>query len=143
MPEPRNVAVQGGRSMWPQLFEPFWSLGRQVADFFHPSADAAQTEEAYEVSLELPGISEDDVEITVDGDVLTIKGEKKSERTEKKKEYYFSERTYGMFQRSFQIPADVDRDAIKAHSDNGVLTLTLPRRAEPAQDKKQIKVERR
>ena len=142
MSEHRDVSVHGGRHFWPHLFEPFQALGRQVAAFFSPLADAAQHAEDYRVALELPGVDEDDVSISVDGDIVTIKGEKRDTREEKGKNYYFSERSYGAFKRAFHLPRDVDKDAITAELDKGVLTVILPRRAPAAKEAKEIRINR-
>jgi hypothetical protein len=76
----------------------------------------------------------------VTGDVLTLKGEKRQEKEEKNKNWYLSERTYGSFQRAFTLPYEVDRDKIAASCANGVLTVTLPRRAEAQKQQKKIEV---
>lgn len=140
MAEKTTIPTRTQHGFWPSLFEPFWAAGQQIAGFFNPSADASRDDGAYHVTMELPGVEEKDVDVSVDGDVLTIKGEKKTEREEKKKDYYFTERSYGSFQRSFQIPADVDRDKIDAQCEKGVLTITMPRRTDASKDAKKIKV---
>lgn len=117
-----------------RLFDDFWhrldhgaagtgpALGMGL-----PSADVAETENAIEVSLELPGLDEKDVEVSLSGDVLTIRGEKKAEREETHKGLYLSERRYGAFYRAIPIPAGVDAEKVTASFRKGVLTVTLPR----------------
>lgn len=119
----------GQESWWPQIVDPLRHLGAKIANFFTPTADAAALDEAYEVNLELPGVAEEDIEIEVRDGVMTIKGEKRSAREETGKHFYFSERTYGAFQRAFRLPADVDEDRIAAHADKGVLHVVLPKLA--------------
>ena len=75
-----------------------------------PAIDVTEDADAYKVTAELPGLSEKDVEVAVSDDTMTIKGEKKQEKEQKDKQYYVSERSYGMFQRSFTLPDVVDRD---------------------------------
>ncbi len=126
------------QAWWPHIVDPLRQLGAKIANFFTPTADAAAMEDAYEVNLELPGVGEDDIEISVREGVMTIKGEKRSEREETGKHFYFSERTYGAFQRAFRLPADVDEDRIEAHADKGVLHVVLPKReaAEKAESRR-------
>jgi HSP20 family protein len=88
----------------------------------------------------VPGIDQNNVEVNLDNGVLTIKGEKKQETEEKKKNYHMSERRYGSFERSFQIPDDVDQDKIEASFNKGVLTVTLPKNAEAQKFAKTIAV---
>ncbi len=130
----------GHGDWWPYLAEPFRNLGHRIQDFFSPQADAAATEGAYEIELELPGVEDDDIEITLHDNVLMIKGEKRSSREEKGKSYYFSERSYGSFQRSFRLPGDVNADQIDANFTKGILTVTLPKLAERQEQAKRIEV---
>ncbi len=117
--------------------EPFWPrVASQVA---LPAVDVAEDTKAYSVSVELPGMEEKDVQVEVSGDVLTIKGEKHQEKEEKDKNRYLSERTYGSFQRSFELTDEIDRNAIGAAFGKGVLTITLPKTAQ-AQTVKKIDV---
>jgi HSP20 family protein len=97
--------------------------------------DVTDTEDAYEIAAELPGLEETEVEVRVGEDMLTIKGEKTEEVTEKEKTWHMTERRYGAFQRSFRLPAEVDADKVKAAFDKGVLKVTLPK-AEAAKPKK-------
>ena len=112
---------------WPSLIDPLRQFGATVANFFSPRADAANTEKHYEINLELPGVKEEDIEITLHDGVLMVKGEKRASREEKSKTFYFSERSYGMFQRSFRVPPDTNPEAIDASYADGVLTLLLPK----------------
>jgi HSP20 family protein len=94
---------------------PFWR--RELSWETAPAMDIAETEKAYEITAELPGMSESDVEVVASDGGLTIKGEKKEEKEEKeekKKDYYLSERRYGSFERRMQIPEGVDADKIEA-----------------------------
>jgi HSP20 family protein len=89
--------------------------------------DVSETEEEFRVRAELPGVSEKDVEVTLDDDVLTIRGEKRFERKDEKESYHFVERSYGTFQRSVRLPYAVDPERVRASFENGVLTVTLPK----------------
>jgi HSP20 family protein len=106
--------------------------------FRAPAVDVTEAGDAFKITAEMPGISEKDVQVSVSGDMLTIRGEKRQEREDKQTNAHLTERSYGMFQRSFQIPNGIDRDGISADFSNGVLTLTLPKTAELAP--KQIEV---
>ena len=105
-----------------------------------PAVDVIEKDKAYEITAELPGMDEKDVEIKMSGDTLTITGEKHEEKEEKKKDYYLSERRYGSFRRSFLIPDDVDIDHIDASFRKGVLTVALPRKAGAQKPEKRIEV---
>lgn len=94
-----------------------------------PAVDLADRGDAYEITAELPGMTEKEVEVKLANGVLTIKGEKREESEETKKDYYISERRYGAFQRNFRVPDGVDADRIAAHVSDGVLTVTLPKTA--------------
>jgi len=115
-------------------------LGRMAASFNPPAVDIAEKDNAYEITAELPGIAEKDVDVKLAGGVLTIKGEKKSEKEEKKKDYVLSERSYGSFERSFGLPDGVDAEKIDAMFKNGVLTVTLPKKPEAQKPEKKIAV---
>lgn len=127
---------------WSQLLGPMRHIGARVAEFFSPSAEAAETAESYEIALELPGMSDDEIHLEIHGDRLVVTGEKRARREERGKDYYFSERAYGRFSRSFQLPADADLDAIGAAHKDGVLTVTIPRRASPRPEGRKIPVAR-
>ena len=120
------------------VFEPFWR--RELSWETAPAKDIAETEKAYEITAEEPGMSESDVEVVASNGGLTIKGEKKEEKEEKKKDYYLSERRYGSFERRMQIPEGVDVDKIEASFKNGVLTVTLPKTTQAQEPEKKISV---
>ena len=109
---------------------------RALRAFEHvPNVEVKENGKAYTVSVELPGLDEKDVKVTVEDDLLSIAGEKKVEHTDDKT--HFSERSYGSFTRSFTLPSDADRNAITAKFAKGVLTLEIGKTAEvPAQGKR-------
>jgi HSP20 family protein len=91
------------------------------------AVDVSEDEKSYRIAAELPGLDEKDVEVTVNDDVIVIKGEKTQEKEQKDNNHYLSERSYGIFRRSFVLPKDVDRKAVSAKFAKGVLTVTVPR----------------
>ena len=105
-----------------------------------PAVDVAESDKGYEITAELPGMDEKNIEVKFADGILTIKGEKKDEKEEKKKDYYLSERSYGSFQRSFRVPDGVDTDKIEASFKKGVLTVALPKSAEAQKTAKKIDV---
>jgi len=113
---------------------------RELTWTMAPAMDVAETDAAYEITAELPGMDEKNVEVKLADGILTIKGEKHEEKEEKKKDYYLSERSFGSFQRSFQVPDSVDADKIDAGFKKGVLTVTLPKSAEAQKSAKKIAV---
>jgi HSP20 family protein len=90
-----------------------------------PRIDVSEGEKEYKISAELPGVDEKDVEVTLANGTLTIKGEKKTESKGKNDHYFFTERSYGAFQRSFSLPSDIDDGKVKASFDHGVLTVKV------------------
>ncbi len=127
---------------WPSMYEPFRTFGQRVADYFSPASDAKLAEDSYTITLELPGVAEDDIEITVHEGVVTIQGEKKTEHEEKGETWYFSERQYGAFSRSFRLPADADETGIDANLKDGVLTVTVPKSAPKAKAAKKVEIKK-
>jgi HSP20 family protein len=107
-----------------------------------PAVDVVDTATNYEITVELPGLDEKDIEVNFSDGTLAIRGEKKEEKEEKKKDHYISERHYGSFQRSFTVPDGVDPDKIGAAFKNGVLTVTLPKTAEAQKGVKKIEVKK-
>jgi HSP20 family protein len=105
-----------------------------------PAVNVADEETAYRVTAELPGLSEKDIDVTKDGEMLTIKGEKKEEHEEKEKGYYLSERHFGSFERSLRLPNGIDDSKIEAKFENGVLTVVLPKTPEAVSKPKKIAI---
>lgn len=105
-----------------------------------PAVDLAEKDNAYEITAELPGLDEKDVEVKLADGLLTIKGEKREQREEKDKDYHLSERRYGSFIRAFALPAGIDTDKIDARFAKGVLTVSLPKTVEAQQKEKKIDV---
>ena len=105
-----------------------------------PTLDLGATDKEYTITVEIPGVDEKDVKLELVNDTLTIRGEKKQEMEEKEKNFYRMERSYGSFQRVLSLPEDADQDGVKATFNKGVLTVTLPRKALPKADVKQIEV---
>lgn len=113
---------------------------RQAAWQIMPAIDFAEKEKEYEITAELPGLDEKNVEIKLSNRTLSIKGEKNEEKEEKDKDYYLSERRYGLFQRSFQLPEGVDPEKIEANFAKGVLTVKMPKTAQAQKAEKKITV---
>ncbi len=114
---------------WPSLYEPFRGFGTRMAEWLNPATAASSNGEVYDISMELPGVSEDDIDLTVENGVVTIRGEKKTETERKGDTWYFSERQYGAFRRSFRLPPDADPDGVTADLKDGVLTVKVPKTA--------------
>ena len=119
--------------------EPSWRPASSFS-FSAPAIDMSEDDKAYKISAELPGIDAKDIDVSLSGDTLMLKGEKRQEKEEKDKNYHFSERSYGSFQRSFQLPLSIDRDKVAADFSKGVLTITLPKTAEAQKPEKKIEV---
>ncbi|HUJ45990.1 MAG TPA: Hsp20/alpha crystallin family protein [Rhizomicrobium sp.] len=123
--------VEGMFDRFGASFEPdfrpleyFWP--RTETGFANLAVDVTSSDKAYVVTAEIPGVNQKALDIELSEDALVIKGEKVQE-TKKDEGYYVSERSYGMFQRTFALPKDVDRKAITATFAHGVLTVTIPR----------------
>ena len=126
----------------PNLYEPLKSFGQKLADWFAPPSEASVSEDAYEIIVELPGVQDQDIDVSVHDGNLIVRGEKKSQREESGRTYFFSERVYGAFQRTFRLPPDADQNAIEASYGDGVLTLRVGKRGVDASDHRRIEVQR-
>ncbi|AGK50748.1 MULTISPECIES: Hsp20/alpha crystallin family protein [Burkholderia] len=118
--------------------EPFWRREREWAA--EPAVDFVETDTSYEITAELPGLSEKDIEVKLSNGGLSIHGEKHEEKEEKRKGYYVHERRFGAFERYFRVPDGVDRDRIDASFDKGVLKVTLPKTPEASKAEKKIEI---
>jgi HSP20 family protein len=150
------------KSYLPSFFgrddDPFGSLFREVqktfedfsrrspisgfgSDLLAPKIDVAESKDAIDLTAELPGVEEKDVDVTLADGMLTIRGEKNAERDEKDREknWHVVERSYGSFSRVISLPFDPDPAKVEAKFDKGVLHIHLPKPAEVA--KKQQKIE--
>jgi HSP20 family protein len=106
----RNGAVQNDRS-----------------GLIAPRLDVRETDKEFRVSVELPGVAEEDIEVDVDDDLLTVRAEKKEAREVERADQHVTERLFGVFQRSIRLPQSVDAKTVKATLDNGVLQITIPK----------------
>ncbi len=105
-----------------------------------PACDIYEDEEGVALRFELAGVDPKDVDVGFENGVLTVKGERKLEKEDKRENYHRVERSYGTFTRSFTLPGSVDAEKIKAETKNGVLTVTLPKKAEAKLRAIQVKV---
>lgn len=119
-----------------QTLSPWWG-GENVK---LPTVDITEDDKAFTLTAELPGLSAEDVDVSLEGRTLVIKGEKQQETKTEEKNYHLTERTYGSFERSFYLPDGVDADAIDAAVAKGVLTVTLPKLPTAADTAKKIAV---
>lgn len=128
-----------------RLFDDFFapaetrSFGATAAAL-QPSIDVEETEQAYVVTAELPGIAEKDIELSLADNALTLSGEKRSEHEEKDGGRRYTERSFGRFSRTIPFPAEVDADKVQAACRNGVLTVTLPKNAKARDKSRRIEV---
>ena len=114
--------------------------GRGSADGFLPRMDLSATEKAYAVTLEVPGVNEEDVKLEVRDDTLIISGEKKRETREEDAGFYRMERSYGSFQRSLALPEDAEISGITATRNDGVLSVNIPRKAPETPTSRKIEI---
>jgi len=132
------------RDLWRSPFrrsafdiEPFLRRG---LSWSAPAVDIAEKNNAYELTAELPGLDEKNIEVKVVNGSLMIKGEKRDAKEEKKKDYHLQERHFGSFERCFSVPEGVDTDRIEANFKAGVLTVTLPKKPEAQKPEKKIEI---
>ena len=97
---------------------------------FIPSFDVKETKDAYVFQADLPGVKEEDIDVSLTGSRLTVSGKREAESTEKEEQYYAWERSYGSFARSFTLPEGVDANQVHAELKDGVLKLVLPKKPE-------------
>lgn len=116
-----------------------WQSSAEKSDFL-PRIDVAETDKEIMVNVELPGMTEKDVEITLDHGILSIKGEKQQKSEDKKGHYHYVERRYGSFYRGIPIPAEIDHNKIEAVFKNGVLGISLPKKEITGSPSRRIEV---
>jgi HSP20 family protein len=150
--EERSLTQRGGdpysylRNQVNRVFDDFWGESwlephRETGGAcFWPQVDVTETDKEIKVCAEIPGVDPKDIDVSVEDGTLTIKGEKKHEHEENEKGQYRMERSYGGFERSIALPAEVDESKAKAEFKKGVLKLTLPKRPEAASRRKKIPV---
>ena len=119
---------------------PMRSVGDGLRDFYRPQIDVSGDDNCYQISLDVPGLSEDQLSLELRDDVLTIKGHKEERKESRDRQYYRVERSYGSFQRTLALPDDADADEIRASLDRGVLRLDIPRRSGTASDVRRIPI---
>jgi len=114
-----------------RLFDDAWRRsGVTKSGSWYPAVDLAETETEFKLMAELPGLTRDEVKITLNGNVITLQGTKQSETESKENNWVHVERTYGAFERSFRLGGPVDKSKVKARFENGVLTVVLPKSEE-------------
>ena len=129
-------------------------LNRFVNDFFesepsrgaqngvwNPAVDISETDNAIQVTAEIPGMKKEDIKISIHNNVLVLKGEKKKEKEEKEENYHRIERAYGSFMRSFSLPTSVNASKVKAAYKDGILTVELSKKEEAKPNEISINVE--
>ena len=149
--EPESAPLNVFQREMNRLFDNFfkgtgikpWEEEMESLGTFSPQVNMTEDEKSIQVSAELPGLDEKDLEISLSKDSLTIKGEKRQENEHKDKEAYYLERSFGTFTRVLPVPKDVNTEKAEASFKKGVLTITLPKleREKQAQKKIRIKAE--
>ena len=158
MPNRDLTPSSGARSLSPFGEDPFSSFRRQFDrlfdDFFapaeprsfaslgvaHPSIELHETDKAFEVTAELPGLDEKDVQLELRDNVLTISGEKRAERQEEEGGRHWSERTFGRFTRTIPLDGEVDPEKVQAAFKKGLLTITLPKNPRAQEKTRRIEI---
>jgi len=115
-------------------------FSRMAEGILKPTLDVSAGEKEYAITVEVPGVDEKDIQIELVNDTLNIRGEKKQEKEEKEKDYYRMERSYGSFHRVLSLPEDADQEKINAVFKNGVMKISIPRKALPKTETKKIEI---
>ena len=113
-----------------RMYEDSYPLHTQHARSWGLALDVIENEDAYIVQASVPGVNPDDIEITMEKNVLTISGESRADENIHGEEYRLRERRFGSFSRSIHFPVEVNSDSIKADYEHGVLSLTVPKAEE-------------
>lgn len=129
MPTPYRSSNDLFSPLFEEFVAPLARMSRMDGMLRVPEADVIERENEIRVVVELPGLDPEEVDLSLENNVLSITGEKREERREgdEKSRYHLSERRYGKFTRSFVLPREVDAESIRASFDNGVLTITIPK----------------
>ncbi len=152
-------------NLWPSLWsganeiDPFRSIGKEIYDVFNrvtrqlpnlptaldfgntaPALNVAETKDAIEVSAEVPGMDEKDVNVTIEGNRLVIAGERKHESEHKEKDWHVTETSYGTFRRSVLLPFEPANNAVEARFEKGMLRMTIKKPAEAIASKRVIEI---
>jgi HSP20 family protein len=127
------------REPFSRMFESFFNGAQPEEEVSNrnwvPPVDIQETEEGYRLLAELPGLTREDITITLENNVLRLAGERKFERDVTRESFHRVERTYGAFSRAFTLPHQVNSEGVQAAFANGVLTITVPK-AEQAKPRK-------
>lgn len=115
-------------------------FGEAPASKWLPPTEVRETEDSYLVEMDIPGVAKEDLDISVEDNVLTVKGERKQAQEDTSGRYHRRERAYGTFTRSFRLPDAVDGGKVEAQYKNGVLAVTLPKREEAKPRQIEVKV---
>ncbi|MFP3944684.1 MAG: Hsp20/alpha crystallin family protein, partial [Alphaproteobacteria bacterium] len=107
-----------------------------------PKVDISETKDALEVDVDLPGLQERDIDITLSNDVLTVRGERKEEREQKERNFFRAERIHGAFSRRIMLPYNVDEDKVEARFDRGVLHILMPKSQEVKSRERHIEIKK-
>jgi HSP20 family protein len=141
--------------LWTQDLDPFRAMRREMENVFRafsqtpssadigagaPAIGVVETNDAFEVTAELPGVDEKDINVSLDDNQLVISGEKKAESTKEEKDWHVEERSFGSFYRSMLLPFEPEEGAVEAHFDKGVLHLTIKKPAKAVKTTKTINV---
>ena len=108
----------------------------------NPSIDIVEDKENFKAEVEMPGMGENDIKVSIDGNMLTIKGEKKTSRQDKDKNYLSREISYGYYERAIPLPEGVDADKAKASFKKGMLWVALPKKPEFKKSGRELKIEK-
>ncbi|MBS3750402.1 MAG: Hsp20/alpha crystallin family protein [Anaerolineales bacterium] len=148
--EQQRDALLDLRQEMNQLFDDFFQRPFEMSPFrgesslagdFIPQMDVTETEKEIKISVELPGMDAEDIDISMTGNRLSLKGEKREEKEEKGERFYRSERSYGSFQRSIPLPEEVQEEEIEATYINGVLNVNLPKSPGARKGTKKIEIQ--
>jgi HSP20 family protein len=122
-------ALDEAFTTWPFVQED----GGSITAAWYPACDVYEDKDAVRILVELPGVTPEDVKLSLENNVLTIRGEKKQQAEERTERVHRYERSYGTFERAFSLPSTVDPDKVAANFQNGILTVTVPKaeRARP------------
>jgi len=133
-----NRLLPTGFSAWSRQGLP--SNGERKLEWA-PSADISETEKEFVIRAELPAVKKEDVHVSVDAGIITIKGERKQQKEDKSEKFHRVESFYGSFERSFSLPENVNSEAIRCESKEGILTVHIPKNEAPKSKPMQITVQ--